>query len=155
MGPCVQKIDTLGVPNMAGDAPDDAPYHLRRAYPFVWFDIRADEDDVHSDEQPAQPQGFSVELSPPREMIRARPPPPVRVAHAGGKRPAHTWRDLYGPDIEDDDSDMEQGQVDLKSYFEELGVTPKEQVLLCRSHASYVAACLRAKKRIKIKELKP
>lgn len=141
---------------MAGDAPDAVPFHLRWREPFVWFDIRADEDDVHSDEQPAQPRGFSVELSPPpRELIRARAPPPQRVAHAGGKRPLHTWRDLYAPDADSDEDDMEQGQVDLKSYFEELGVTPKEQVLLCRSHASYVAACLRAKKRIKIKELKP
>jgi len=156
-------IAHIGLHNMGGEYPDDyfvlwGAYHiyrLRRAVDF--YNLLYADEVLSSDDEPLQAQPLSVDLSPPpRELIRSHPPN-QRVMHAGGKRPRpplHGWRDLHGPDMESD-SDDEGSQVDLEVYFHDHNVTPKRQVLICRSYASYVAARLKEKKRLKIKELKP
>lgn len=114
-------------------------------------------EDVSSEEDIMHAQPLSVELSPPRERYFPQNPPAQRVAHAGGKRPRappHGWRDLHAASAESDSEDDEGYGVDLEAYFAEYGISQKKQVLVCRSYASYVAARLKEKKRIKVKELK-
>lgn len=90
--------------------------------------------------------GVSPPSSPeiPRHLVRQ--PPNQRVAHAGGKRPRsyHTWRDHHAVSV--DSEEEPDGEVDLRSYFAQHNVSPKQQVLLCRSYASYVAAKIRSRK---------
>lgn len=102
-----------------------------------------------SDDEQAQNQlciGVSPPSSPevPRHLVRE--PPNQRVAHAGGKRPRsyHTWRDHHAVSV--DSEEEHDGEVDLRSYFAQHHVSPKQQVLLCRSYASYVAAKIRSRK---------
>lgn len=101
-----------------------------------------------SDLEQAQNQeciGCSPPSSPvPRQLVRE--PPNQRVAHAGGKRPRsyHTWRDHHAVSVDSDEEP--DGEVDLRSYFAQHNVSPKQQVLLCRSYASYVAAKIRSRK---------
>lgn len=102
-----------------------------------------------SELEQAQNQDCVVELSPPSSPVPrhlVREPPNQRVAHAGGKRPRsyHTWRDHHAVSVDSDEEP--DGEVDLRSYFAQHNVSPKQQVLLCRSYASYVAAKIRSRK---------
>jgi len=92
----------------------------------------------------------AIELSPPRELVRERrhAPPPQAVAHRGGKRPRadmFAWRDHHVLSV--DSEDDHDGRVDLKSYFRKHRVSAKQQVIICRSYASYVNAKVQARKR--------
>jgi len=92
----------------------------------------------------------AIELSPPRELVREKrhAPPPQAVAHRGGKRPRKdmfAWRDHHVLSV--DSEDDHDGRVDLKSYFRKHRVSAKQQVIICRSYASYVNAKVQARKR--------
>lgn len=109
-------------------------------------------DDILSDDsQEEQDPDLVVELSPhspPVPRVLRREPPNQRVAHIGGKRPRydmHTWRDHHAVSVESDDEDN-LDEVDMKAFFKRHRVPPKEQVLICRSYASYMAAKIKTRK---------
>jgi len=54
------------------------------------------------------------------------------------------WNDHHILSVDSDESGAE---VDLKKYFKKHRVSAKQQVLLCRSYASYVNAKVTARKR--------
>jgi len=113
-------------------------------------------DAASSDSSDDLPQGqghlnaLLDEESPPRELVRTKArsaPPPQAHAHRGGKRPRSdmfAWHDHHVLSV---DSDDEGREVDLKRYFKKHRVSAKQQVLLCRSYASYVNAKVTARKR--------
>jgi len=130
--------------------------YMTNYHPVTGSPLNPDEDAASSSELP-QGQGHladqyleAIELSPPRELVRERrhAPPPQAVAHRGGKRPRKdmfAWRDHHVLSV--DSEDDHDGRVDLKSYFRKHRVSAKQQVIICRSYASYVNAKVQARKR--------
>lgn len=116
------------------------------------------EESSSSDPDQPKPQDFLCVLdddleSPPRELVRsnARPPQQAR-AHRGGKRPRSdmfAWRDHHVLSV---DSEEDGEEVNLARYFRERRVSAKDQVLICRSYASYVNGRVKARKRPALNE---
>ena len=103
----------------------------------------SDDDEGHN---PKNCIGVSPEPSPPIPRQLEREVPSQKRAHMAGKRPRslHTWVDHHAVSVDSDEEG--DGEVDLRKYFAEHQVSPKQQVLLCRSYASYVSAKIRSRK---------
>ena len=109
-----------------------------------------------SSSDPDLPQGQDFECvldkyeddSPPRELSRTKAIPPRQArAHRGGKRPRadmFAWRDHHVLSL---DSEEDGDEVNLAKYFRKKRVSAKDQVLICRSYASYVNGRVNARKR--------